>query len=65
LHGGRHFEKPALIDARVTEKISQFEKLAPLHNKSSLEVVQPLQRQFPKTPIYAIFDTSVAFASQA
>jgi acetate kinase len=58
VHGGRDFGKPALIDLYVTEKIAQFEKLAPLHNKSSLEVLEPLQGQFPKTPIYAIFDTS-------
>jgi acetate kinase len=35
VHGGRDFTKATPIDAYVVEKIIEFEKLAPLHNKSS------------------------------
>lgn len=58
VHGGREFQKATPIDTYVIEKILQFEKLAPLHNKSSVEVLDPLRRRFPKTPIFAIFDTA-------
>jgi acetate kinase len=58
VHGGGVFEKPALMNEQVREKIIGFEKLAPLHNKSSIEILEPLRRQFPRTAIYAVFDTS-------
>ena len=35
VHGGAHFDAPALIDCGAEEKIVSFEKLAPLHNKGS------------------------------
>jgi acetate kinase len=58
VHGRRDFERPALMDAHVVEKIERLEKLAPLHNRSSIEVFDPVRREFPKTPIYAVFDTA-------
>jgi acetate kinase len=58
VHGGREFEKPTLIDGRVIEKIVHFENLAPLHNKSSVDVVEPIARHFPGVPTYAVFDTA-------
>lgn len=57
-HGGQEFEKPTLIDGRVVEKIVEFEKLAPLHNKSSVDVLEPIRSSLPATPIYAVFDTA-------
>ena len=57
VHGGGVFEKPALMNEQVREKIIGFEKkLAPLHNKNSIEILEPLRRQFPRTAIYAVFD---------
>ena len=58
VHGGREFGEPALVDARVIERIAQFEKLAPLHNQRSLEILEPIRRRFPGTRIYAVFDTA-------
>ena len=58
VHGGQDFGKAVLIEAGVIEKIVQLENLAPLHNKSSVEVLGPLRYRFPNTPIYAIFDTA-------
>jgi acetate kinase len=57
-HGGREFDKPTPVDAHVIEKIEEFETLAPLHNKNSLEVMRPVRRRFPGMPIYAAFDTA-------
>jgi acetate kinase len=58
VHGGREFDKATVIDEHVVELIVEFEKLAPLHNKSSIEVLEPVRRRFPKTPVYAVFDTA-------
>jgi acetate kinase len=58
VHGARDFDKPSLIDQHVTDRIVQFEKLAPLHNKSSIEVLKPIRRRFPDIPVYAVFDTT-------
>lgn len=58
VHGGREFDSPTLIDQTVENKIAAFEKLAPLHNKTSIEVLAPLRRKLPGVPIYGVFDTA-------
>lgn len=58
VHGARDFNQPTLIDQHVVDKIVRLEKLAPLHNKSSIEVLGPICHQFSKMPVYAIFDTA-------
>lgn len=58
VHGGREFVWPTLIDAAVEQKIIDLERLAPLHNKSSIEVLAAVRRKLPKLWIYAVFDTS-------
>lgn len=58
VHGGKEFEEPTFIDGRVIGKIVEFEKLAPLHNKSSVDVLEPIRRSLAGTPIYAVFDTA-------
>jgi acetate kinase len=58
VHGGPNLIAPAEITPEVEEQIVALEKLAPLHNKSSVEVLAPLRRQFPPIPIYGVFDTA-------
>ncbi|MBT9330854.1 acetate/propionate family kinase [Paracidobacterium acidisoli] len=58
VHGGRDFVEPALMDQHVIDRITQFEKLSPLHNQSSIEVLAPVCCQFPGVPVYAVFDTA-------
>lgn len=58
VHGGHEFAKPVPIDSHVKARIIEFEKLAPLHNKSSIDILEPVQRQFPKVQIFAVFDTA-------
>ena len=58
VHGARDFDRPALVDQQIIDKIEQFEKLAPLHNKSSVEVLGALVGRLPGVPVYAIFDTA-------
>lgn len=58
VHGGDEFDRPQLLDSAVEEKIAGLERLAPLHNRSSIEVLKPIRRIFVHTPIYGVFDTA-------
>jgi acetate kinase len=58
VHGGPEFDLPVLIDSQVEREIIDLEKLAPLHNKSSVEVLSPIRQRLPGLPIYAVFDTA-------
>jgi acetate kinase len=58
VHGGRSFAEATRVTAEVERKIHDFERLAPLHNKSSLELFEPIRRRLGEVPIYAVFDTA-------
>jgi acetate kinase len=58
VHDEREFGAPTLIDQTVEKKTIAFEKLAPLHNKSSVEVLVALRQRLPNVPIYGVFDTA-------
>jgi acetate kinase len=52
------FAEATKITAEVERAIHDFERLAPLHNKSSLELIEPTRRKFVDAPLYAVFDTA-------
>lgn len=58
VHGGPDLNGPTKITQEVEKQIRALEKLAPLHNKSSLEILNPIRQNLGKTPIYAVFDTA-------
>ena len=58
VHGGPNLTAPAEITPHVEQEIIALERLAPLHNKSSVEVLTPLRRHFDHAPIYGVFDTA-------
>ena len=58
VHGGPDFVQPIVIDSAVERRITELEKLAPLHNNSSIEVLKPLRDKFPGTLIFGVFDTA-------
>jgi acetate kinase len=58
VHGGPNLTAPVEITAQVEQEIIALERLAPLHNKSSVEVLTPLRRHFGHAPIYGVFDTA-------
>jgi acetate kinase len=58
VHGGRLFPEATKITPEVEHEIHNFERLAPLHNKSSLELIEPIRRILGETPLYAVFDTA-------
>ncbi len=55
VHGG-DAKKPLKINKNVKQKIKEFSKFAPLHNKRELLIIN-LAEKFNK-PQYAVFDTS-------
>jgi acetate kinase len=58
VHGGPDFDRPTVINTDVERKIIELENLAPLHNKSSIEILGPMQQKLPETLIYGVFDTA-------
>jgi acetate kinase len=58
VHGGREFAGAARVTPEVERQIREFERLAPLHNKSSVELLEPIRQQLPGLPVYAVFDTA-------
>jgi acetate kinase len=58
VHGGRSFNQATRVTAEVEREIRSFERLAPLHNKSSLELLEPIRNRLGDVPLYAVFDTS-------
>jgi acetate kinase len=58
VHGGRHFTRPALVNDAVERQMHTYERLAPLHNKSSIELLEPIRSRLEKVPLYAVFDTA-------
>ena len=58
VHGGALYDQPAEITNEVEREISELTKWAPLHNRRSLEVLEPLRERFAGIPIYAVFDTA-------
>lgn len=58
VHGGPEFDAPVRVDQHVLDKIAEFEGLAPLHNKSSLEVLHAVAGMLPRIPVWAVFDTA-------
>jgi acetate kinase len=58
VHGGAALTEPTLINAEVEKQTVGLEKLAPLHNKSSVELLAPIRARLGMTPIYGVFDTA-------
>lgn len=58
VHGGEHFQQPALINAEVLEQIAETTSLAPLHNPANLQGIQVAMQLMPQIPQVAVFDTA-------
>lgn len=56
--GGRHFDRPVLVDADVIARIDELAPLAPLHNPPNLIGITVAREVFPDLPHVAVFDTS-------
>jgi acetate kinase len=58
VHGGGRYTAPTPIDSEVERTIAELGKRAPIHYPRSIEILPALQRRFPKTPRFAVFDTA-------
>ncbi|MFH1655838.1 MAG: acetate kinase [Candidatus Omnitrophota bacterium] len=58
VHGADKFRRPTLIDKRVTAKIKECSKLAPLHNPANLTGILACKKLLRGTPQVAVFDTA-------
>ena len=58
VHGGAKYDSAACVDDTVRRDIEAFEELAPLHNKSSLDILDVLAQEMPQTPALVTFDTA-------
>jgi acetate kinase len=58
VHGGGQYIKPVSVTPQVKSNIEALEDLAPLHNKSSLAILDVLARELPHVPAVAAFGTA-------
>lgn len=58
VHGGGKYTSAIPVTAQVRSDIESLEELAPLHNKSSLAILDVLHREIPQLPVVAAFDTA-------
>lgn len=58
VHGGEYFDKSALVDEEVLEKIESLCDLAPLHNPAHLIGIRAFMAVLPDTPSVVVFDTA-------
>ena len=58
VHGADSFDRPARITEEVIRRIEALEEIAPLHNRSALEVIRAAQAKVRSDlPMMAVFDT--------
>ncbi len=57
VHGGSQFAAATRVSPEVHRHIEALEELAPLHNKPSLEILDVLAQELPRTPAFVAFDT--------
>ena len=58
VHGGGRFKKPVEATEEVTRGIEELEELAPLHNVSSLKVLEVLEAELDGVRRMVVFDTA-------
>ncbi len=58
VHGGDRYTAATPVTPAVRADIERFEELAPLHNRSSLQILDALATELPNTPAVVAFDTA-------
>jgi len=58
VHGGESLTHPTVIDDRVKSVISEYCRLAPLHNPPNLSGIEASERHSPHAVQVAVFDTA-------
>lgn len=60
--GGEYFDRSAVVDADVLEKVKICGELAPLHNPPAASCIEYLMQAAPDTPQVVVFDTAFHIA---
>jgi acetate kinase len=58
VHGGPKLTAPAELTDEIVAEVEAFEKLAPLHNKPSLDVLTAVRKRFTAIPVIGVFDSA-------
>jgi len=58
VHGGSHFDRAVQYDEEVRRKVESLEELAPLHNRSSLSIIDAVQPLLPGVAVAITLDTA-------
>lgn len=58
VHGADRFHKPVEVNREVREAIASLQELSPLHNRSSLEILEVLGEELPSAKQMVAFDTA-------
>lgn len=58
VHGGPHYDRPVLVNAKVLSDLERYVSLAPLHQPNNLAPIRILLERFPDMPQVACFDTA-------
>lgn len=57
VHGG-DISETSKITKSLKKKIREYIDFAPIHNRRAIEVIEKMEKSFPKTPLFACFDTA-------
>lgn len=58
VHGGNLYTTPVRVDDNARRDIESFQELAPLHNKSAMEILDLLSAEMADKPVMVTFDTA-------
>jgi len=63
VHGGKNFNKPVLVNEKVSEDLKTLIPLSPLHQPYNLQVLDLFFQKYQKVSHIACFDTSFHFTN--
>lgn len=58
VHGGEEFTDATRVDKSFLQKISKYNKLAPLHNPPAIALLKLVKATWPRVPVAVSFDTA-------
>ncbi|MFA6308088.1 MAG: acetate/propionate family kinase [Patescibacteria group bacterium] len=58
VHGGEEFSDTVVVNKDFINKIKKYNKLAPLHNPMTIELMKLVKETLPRTKMAASFDTA-------
>ena len=63
VHGGKNFNKPIIVNEKVSEDLRALIPLSPLHQPYNLQVLDLLLQKYKEISHIACFDTSFHFTN--